>query len=51
MDSDLFEIYFSGLYSVQSFFNIFLPFVSGRFRDTLGDKFAVIMLASLVSVG
>ena len=51
MDPDLFEIYFSGLYSVQSFFNIFLPFVSGRFRDTLGDKFAVIMMASLVPVG
>ena len=51
MDPDLFEVYFSGLYTALSFFNIFLPFVSGRLRDTLGDKFAVIMMASLVPVG
>ena len=51
MDGDLFEIYFGGLYSVYAFANIFLPFISGGFRDLLGDRFVIIMLGLLVVLG
>ena len=32
-DPDDFEIYFSGLFSVYAFANIFLPFLTGAIRD------------------
>lgn len=51
IDGDVFEIYFSGLYSIYAFANIFLPFISGGFRDVMGDRFVVIMLGVLVVFG
>jgi len=51
IDGDIFEIYFGGLYSIYAFANIFLPFISGGFRDVMGDRFVVIMLGVLVVLG
>ena len=39
------------MYSVYAFANIFLPFISGGFRDVLGDRFVMIMLSVLVVLG
>jgi len=51
IDPNVFEIYFSGLYSVYSFANIFLPFISGRCRDTLGDRFVLLLMCFLITLG
>jgi hypothetical protein len=51
MDPDVFEIYFSGLYSFYAFANIFLPFIGGRLRDIYGDGIALIFLTLLAIIG
>ena len=46
-----FEIYFGGLYSAYSLANVFLPFITGRLRDTTGDRFVLIMMVLLINFG
>ncbi|CAK85786.1 unnamed protein product (macronuclear) [Paramecium tetraurelia] len=46
-----FEIYFSGLYSIYSFANIFLPFITGRLRDAMGDRMILLQTVSFVFIG
>lgn len=51
MDDTAFEIYYSGLFSLYAFANIFLPFISGGLRDVLGDRFSIIIMNLLVIIG
>ena len=51
MDGNSFEIYFGGLYSIYAFANIFLPFISGKLRDTIGDRIVLIMMCFLITIG
>lgn len=46
-----FEIYFSGLYSVYSFANIFLPLLTGKLRDKRGDRIALLFTVLLTLIG
>ncbi|CAD8077369.1 unnamed protein product [Paramecium sonneborni] len=51
MTAEAFELYYGGLYSLYSFANIFLPFISGKIRDQKGDRIVLILMVILVMIG
>lgn len=51
INGDVFEIYFGGLYSVYAVANIFLPLISGRVRDRIGDRIVLVLLCCLMIIG
>ena len=51
MTSYAFEMHFNMLYSIYAFINILAPYFTGILRDNIGDKFMIVFLSYLTSIG